>query len=44
VRIFVFIGFSVGDLPVLLGYRAPASELAAVEPLLDHVLGSVRKL
>jgi len=42
-RIFVFLGFEVGGAPVLVGYRSPASELAAVEPLLDHVLASVRK-
>jgi hypothetical protein len=44
VRIFVFIGFTVGSTPVLIGYRSPLSELAAVEPLLEHALASVRKL
>lgn len=44
VRVFVFIGFAVAGTPVLLGYRSPASELPAVEPLLERVLGSVRTL
>lgn len=42
VRVFVFIGFTVAGTPVLLGYRSPASELAAVEPELERVLASVR--
>lgn len=42
-RIFVFVGFEVGSTHVLVGYRSPASELAAAEPLLEHVLASVRK-
>ncbi len=44
VRVFVFIGFAVAGKPVLLGYRSPASELAAVEPQLERVLASVRIL
>jgi len=42
-RIFVFVGFDVGATHVLVAYRARASELARFEPLLDHVLASVRK-
>lgn len=42
-RIFVFVGFEVGHVHVLVGYRSPASELAAVQPLLEHVLASVKK-
>jgi hypothetical protein len=42
-RIFVFVGLEVGSTHVLVGYRSPASELAAAEPLLEHVLASVRK-
>lgn len=44
VRVFVFIGVTVGGTPVLLGYRCPASELPAFEPLLERVLASARKL
>lgn len=43
-RVFVFVGFQVGNVHVLVGYRSPAGELAAVEPLLEHVLASVKKL
>jgi hypothetical protein len=42
-RIFVFVGFKVGHVHVLVGYRSPVSELAAVQPLLEHVLASVKK-
>ena len=38
------LGFQVGGAHVLVGYRSPASELAAVEPLLEHVLASVKQL
>jgi len=43
-RIFVFVGFQVRNVHVLVGYRSPASEFAAVEPLLEHVLASVKQL
>jgi hypothetical protein len=43
VRILVFYGFTVGETPVLVGYRAPKSELTAVAPLLEHVVRSVRR-
>lgn len=43
-RVFVFVGFAAAGTPVLLGYRSPASELAAVEPQLERVLASVRRL
>lgn len=43
VRHFVYVGFAVGATPVVVGYRAPASELAAVKPALERVLGSVRR-
>jgi hypothetical protein len=36
-------GLEVGPTHVLVGYRSPASELAAAEPLIEHVLASVRK-
>jgi hypothetical protein len=41
-RVYVFVGFRVSGTPVLTGYRAPASELAAVAPLLEHILASVQ--
>lgn len=44
VRIYVYVGFTAGETPVLVGYRAPESELPAVAPLLEHVLASVRRL
>lgn len=44
VRVFVFVGVAVGGTPVLLGYRSPASELAAVEPQLERIIASARKL
>lgn len=43
-RIYVFVGLDAGHGHVLAGYRSPASELAAVEPLLEHVLASIRRL
>jgi hypothetical protein len=41
-RVYVFVGFEVRETPILTGYRAPLSELAAVAPLLEHVLASAR--
>jgi hypothetical protein len=43
-QVYVFVGFRVGIRPVLTGYRAPLSELAAVGPLVEHVLASTRPL
>jgi hypothetical protein len=43
-QVFVLVGFQVNGAPVLISYRAPSSELAAVAPLLEHILASVRRL
>lgn len=42
-RVYVFVAFSVDGTPVLSGYRSPSSELAAFEPLLEHILASVKR-
>jgi hypothetical protein len=41
-QVYVFVGFEVRGTPVLTGYRAPLSELAAVGSLLEHILASAR--
>jgi hypothetical protein len=41
-EVFVFVGFTRGGGPVLVGYRVAQSELAAFESLLEHVLRGVR--
>jgi len=42
--IFVAVAFEIGESPVRVGYRLPASERAEFEPLLERVLGGVRPL
>ena len=41
--IYVAIGFMAGQTPVLVSYSLPASQVAAMTPLAEHVLTSIRK-
>jgi hypothetical protein len=40
--IYVAVGFTAGDTPVLVSYRLAASTVVAMTPLVEHVLASVR--
>lgn len=43
-QVYVFVGFNIRRTPVLVGYKAPLSELAAVAPLLEHILTSIKRV
>lgn len=41
--LFAAVGFTTGQVPVLVSYSLPASQVASMTPLVEHVLSSVRK-